>query len=685
MTRDEHQRLLKKWFGFPSFKDWQWGIISRILNGERIVSIESTGAGKSLCFQYPAQYFYEKGMGTTIIISPLQALMRDHVIKLQGLGIKADLIISDKKDPTKDERLEIEAQHRSVLEKACKNEITILYISPERLENPIWKEYFPQIKIALLCVDEAHCISEWGHDFRKSYQNILSYVRTLPLSVPILAVTATANQRVADDISFQLGSFCKVIRGKMERENLFLSIHHVRDEKERMLQVLQFVRTRNGNGIIYTGTRADAENYSHWLNSAGINSAYYHADLDSPRRRELELDLKYGKYKVLVSTCALGMGIDIPDIRFIVHIQITKTLLSYYQEIGRAGRDGKPSDILLLYKSGDEKLPLDRINNSLPREEHYKMVISVLKDNASIKLRSLAEQLNIKESIVRNSLEDLCRYRIAKRNEKNEYIFLSDKSLEPIIEHNKDVHDAQLMDFDYVMDYIDGDKCHTAALSDYLGAVGEAVDGCTHCNYCASDKFVYSPNIQDMDLLNAYLNETRLHYVIKAKRNEIEIAISAYYSEENIQANFRISKYGKVRQYYPESFVDKLEHAYRKYFSDKHIDYISFIPPSSSGDLVENLAFRFASKVNLEVTYDLHKNSTNEDIKNVVSRSKKKKILAEVLDVQNGFKYVGKNILIIDDIIDSGSTIEVAALKYLEAGASKIYALAVAKTKVGDA
>lgn len=401
LNREEHEDILKGIFNFDKFKDWQWQIIQLLLNKQRILSIQQTGGGKSLCFQYTGNYFYNMGFGTTIVFSPLQALMREQVKYLKSLGIKAECIISNK---FKEENY-TDNTHDDIYSKLINNEISILYIAPERLNNSQWLEYSSKFKIAMVVIDEAHCISTWGHDFRVDYRRIVDLVKIMPPSIPVLALTATANNIVADDIKEQVGHL-QVIRGKLERKNLYLNVVKTSNEDEKFLYLLNFVKQQDGNGIVYAGTRANTTIYSDWLNFAGVKSTYYNAGLSDDKRRELEQDLRDGKYKTIISTNALGMGMDKKDVRFVVHTQMPSSLIAYYQEIGRAGRDGLSSNILLLYNNDDEDLQKYFIETSKPSMQQYRKTLKIL-EKESLGIQSITKMINTKIPTMKLILKDL--------------------------------------------------------------------------------------------------------------------------------------------------------------------------------------------------------------------------------------------------------------------------------------
>lgn len=407
LSRHDAEIKLKKFFGLDHFYDEQWIAIERILRGERILMIERTGFGKSLCYQFPATQFD----GVTVIFSPLIALMRDQVRSLCTKGIPAAYINSEQ---TYDE-------NKDVIGRAIKNQIKILYIAPERQENDEWIEATRKIKLSMLVIDEAHTISTWGHDFRPSFRRIINLVQLLPDSLPILATTATATKRVQFDIEQQIGGRLTTVRGDLSRSNLQLQVIKVQSEDEKMVWLAQNLNTIEGSGLIYTGTRIDTEIYAKWLQYVGIEAVDYNAGLDAETRKSIENGLMQNKWKCVVSTNALGMGIDKPDIRFIIHTQMPVSPIHYYQEIGRAGRDGKTTRIILFYNekkdsagmAADSILPRSFIEGSRPSIKNYQRVISFLQ-REPLSEREVLKQANLKTTQIRVIKADLIEQGIIK-------------------------------------------------------------------------------------------------------------------------------------------------------------------------------------------------------------------------------------------------------------------------------
>ena len=408
ITRKDAEARLKKIFNIEHFYDEQWKAVERILRGERILMIERTGFGKSLCYQFPATVFD----GVTVIFSPLIALMRDQVRGLVKKGIPAAYINSEQSHK----------ENQETIRRAKNNEIKILYIAPERQEDDEWIEATRHIKLSMIVIDEAHTISVWGHDFRPSFRRIINLVQVLPKNLPVLATTATATERVQHDIEQQIGGQLTTIRGSLVRPNFALQVIKVLSEDEKMIWLAQNIDKLDGTGLIYTGTRVDTENYAKWLQFIGVKAIDYNAGLDADTRKSIESGLMHNKWKCVVSTNALGMGIDKPDIRFIIHTQIPISPIHYYQEIGRAGRDGKPTRIILFYNESKDNrrnvptdmiLPNSFIDGARPSIKKYQKVIELLKEEP-LSEREILKKANLKQTQAKVIKADLIEQGIIK-------------------------------------------------------------------------------------------------------------------------------------------------------------------------------------------------------------------------------------------------------------------------------
>lgn len=337
MNRAQAQQLLKTALDNPTadFRDGQWEAIDALVNHrQKLLVVQRTGWGKSSVYFISTKIFRDRGMGPTIIVSPLLALMRNQIESAQRLGLVAETLNSSNQN-----------DWQAVTQQLLNNQIDCLLISPERLANDSFIETVLQPianRIALMVIDEAHCISDWGHDFRPDYRRIVNILRQLPTNIPVLGTTATANDRVVADIQTQLGNI-QIHRGPLVRESLALQTIILPDQASRLAWLAQVIPTLLGTGIVYTLTIRDAEQVAEWLRTNGIDARAYHSNAEfvgfensNVYRQHLEELLLNNQLKVLVATTALGMGYDKPDLSFVIHYQAPSSIVAYYQQVGRA-------------------------------------------------------------------------------------------------------------------------------------------------------------------------------------------------------------------------------------------------------------------------------------------------------------------------------------------------------------
>ena len=343
MTREQKAlMLLRSCYGYDSFRGQQWDIINHTLDGGDSIVLMPTGGGKSLCYQIPGLMSDE---GFAIVISPLLALMNDQIDALQQNGIPALALNSEKS----------ETENRQTVDLLMQGKVKLLYISPEKLLTEIdrWSSTITD-RICLFAVDEAHCISQWGHDFRPEYTQLGTLKQRFPI-VPIMALTATADRITRDDIARQLGTpHAQLFISSFDRPNISLNVVQGSTGKQKFRQIVQFINLHQGeSGIIYCLRRIDAEKMAQKLTDAGIQARPFHAGMSVKDKQQIQRDFINDDLKVVCATIAFGMGIDKSNVRFVIHSNMPRNIEGYYQEIGRAGRDGLPAQALMFYSYGD--------------------------------------------------------------------------------------------------------------------------------------------------------------------------------------------------------------------------------------------------------------------------------------------------------------------------------------------
>lgn len=357
MNLDTAQTALKKFFGYETFRPMQAEIIQAVYEGKDSLVLMPTGGGKSICFQLPAITM----PGTCVVVSPLISLMKDQVESLRANGIRASFLNSSLNS----------AEQQAIENEFFNGELELLYVSPEKLVTSSFQPLLKKAKVNLFAIDEAHCISAWGHDFRPEYSQLKFVKRNFP-AIPIIALTATADKLTRKDIVTQLGlPSPNVFVASFDRPNISLE---VRPGQKRIEQILQFIRLKTGqSGIIYCLSRKSTEDLAAKLNAKGIKAGYYHAGLSAAERSKVQEDFINDQVPVIAATIAFGMGIDKSNVRWIIHYNLPKNMESYYQEIGRAGRDGTKAETLLFYSYGDIMILRDILSKNQSENTEIQM------------------------------------------------------------------------------------------------------------------------------------------------------------------------------------------------------------------------------------------------------------------------------------------------------------------------
>lgn len=682
MERSAAEKILKTRFGIEHFYDEQWKAISKLMSGNhRILMIEKTGFGKSLCYQFPAIIF----PGVTIVFSPLIALMRDQVNGLQKKGIPAGCINSGQ---SPDENAE-------ALTKAERNQIKILYITPERQENREWIQSIieSRIRISMVVIDEAHTISVWGHDFRPAFRKIVNLIRQIGTNTPILATTATATLRVQEDIREQIGQNIEVIRGNLMRENFRLYVIQTKSEEEKMTWLKNNILSLEGTGIIYAGTKIQSETYAEWLSWLGISCTWYNSGLDSDSRKEIEDGLMKNRWKCVISTNALGMGIDKADIRFIIHLQIPVSPIHYYQEIGRAGRDGKPTSVILLYNSAimedgteaDTRLPRAFIDSTKPAKEKYMKVLTAIRTAEEPPgEKAIMLECNLKRTEFRIIKDDLIDQKMVR-----EVRFGSSRKLEAVpaageidFSSFSELRAAKLKDLNAMTEYVHTDKPRMKFLCEFLGDRNDYAE--RNCDNTTLTKYRTSLTSEELKLIEQFHEEYFPEKeIIINKEHSVTMYAASYYGTSAVGAAIHRSKYENGGDF-PDFLLRLTLKAFHKKLSGKKFDCILHVPPTVSGNLVKNFSMKIGKALNIPVLDILEK--THETAEQKIFRNSygKAENVKGSFRLKPGNHIRNKRILLLDDIFDSGNTIkEIAKLLFSE-GAEDVSPLVIARTIGND-
>ena len=430
---------LQTYFGYDSFRPMQAEIIESVLAGNDTLALLPTGGGKSLCFQVPTLVMAagdSEGEGLCLVITPLIALMKDQVANLRDRGILATAIYTGMS----------REEQRTALDNCLYGPYRFLYVSPERLESEEFLKRVVQLPICLIAVDEAHCISQWGYDFRPSYLRIAE-IRNI-LDVPVLALTATATPEVVEDIQHQLGfRQPNVFRTSFARENLHYVVRRTDDKQGQLLHILQRVP---GSAIVYVRNRKRTHEIGQWLTANGQSADYYHAGLSASERSARQQAWKNSQTRIIVCTNAFGMGIDKPDVRLVIHYDLPDSIEAYFQEAGRAGRDGQQAWCVLLYSERDKAIVKQRIPNNYPPAEEVERVYQLLCDYLTIGLgsgRDATFALDVEQFCTDMHLPFLTTYSALQLLTNAGYIIYNDEQdLQPRVRITLDKEDLYHLD-----------------------------------------------------------------------------------------------------------------------------------------------------------------------------------------------------------------------------------------------
>lgn len=677
-----------------TFREGQWESIEGLLAQKTLLVVQCTGWGKSMVYFLATRLLRDQGAGPTLLISPLLSLMRNQLEAANRLGVKARTINSSNAD---------EWEH--IQEELASNEVDVLLISPERFANSDFQQGVLSImaeKIGIFVIDEAHCISDWGHDFRPDYRRIVRVLQAIPPNVPVLATTATANNRVVHDVMSQLGSDIELIRGPLVRESLKLQNISMPSPAARMAWLVHTIPNLTDSGIIYTLTQRDAERLTEWLQVNGIGAKAYHAGIsnrdDATSSRELlEQELLNNDVKVLVATVALGMGFDKPDLGFVIHFQRPASVVHYYQQVGRAGRAVDEAYGILLCGEEDDHIADYFIRSAFPPQQHIQAILDVLeKSDDGLSVLTLQRVLNLRRKQIDKTIK-----------------FLTVESPSPITKVGSKWHvtasaASYEIDQGYVNSITQTRRLEQAQMQEYMSYRGclmefleRALDDpnphpCGKCRNCDESQLL--DETYDEGLANrAALFLRRSHQPIEPRKQWPIKDMFAHYSfpARNISPTLQASEgralslwrdagWGQMvanGKYQTGRFTDELVEACVEMLSQWQptptFQWIACIPSDNHPDLVPDFAQRLANALNLPFAPCIKKVRHNKQQKFMENSFQQARNLDGVFNIDMELMNQSP-CLLVDDMVDSRWTFTVAAALLRQAGCETVHPLALA-------
>lgn len=667
------------------FRQGQYEAIEATLLHNRTLVVQRTGWGKSLVYFVCTKILREMGKGVTFVISPLLTLMDNQMDAAAGMQLECDALNSK----TADRREEI-------IERIINGRLDIVFITPETLFSSDIQQVISRINIGLFVIDEAHCVSDWGHDFRLDYSNIYKVLDKIPHNVPVLATTATANDRVIKDLEKQLGGDVYVSRGPLLRDNLSIQVLNLPTPAERYAWIAENIPKLHGSGIIYCLTQRDCEYLSDFLNMNGISACpYYSRDNKTEYlNEEAEHLFMEDKIKVLVATIKLGMGYDKQNISFIIHYQQPANVVAYYQQIGRAGRKLPKAYTFLMCGDEDEDIHNYFIDTAFPTEDEFARIMNIIMENTDngIKAADISNAVNISNSRLNKTLDFL----------QNSGYIIKDRTLyfvtPKIYSYDKEHYDAITAlrrDEQRQMQEIAHTKeCYNRFIVRCLD--DNTSDVCGQCANCTQENiYPYYPQRHYIDFAEEYLNKLLIRFEPRkrwaAKRladmpkatiehiNEVGICLCQYgypgYGEMVKQG-----KYAETPRFCDE-LVEKAAEVLIPVIEANEIDVMTCIPSLRSG-LVKDFTMRLAQRCNIRFAELLEKVGVaqQKDMKNSSHQCYNALIS---FNIKDDITEMPQNVLLVDDIVDSRWTLTVCGYKLMKADCKKVFpfALACSSTK----
>ena len=694
MDRPQAERLLRTAVGRPDarFRPGQWEAIGTLANERsRLLLVERTGWGKSSVYFVSTRILRNRGFGPALIVSPLLALMRNQIDAAKRLGIRAETVNSTNQEEWETVRAQMLA-----------NEVDVLLISPERLANEAFMNRFLMPvagSIGLLVIDEVHCVSDWGHDFRPDYQRIVNVLRQLPRNVPVLGTTATANDRVIDDVRKQFGSV-RVQRGPLVRESLALQTLRLPDQAARLAWLAQRIPELPGTGIVYVLTIRDAVRVASWLAANGIDARAYHSGVEgdgfanaNAYRQHLEDQLLGNRIKVLVATTALGMGYDKPDLGFVIHYQVPGSVVAYYQQVGRAGRAIDRAHGVLLSGTEDSAIVAHFRDTAFPPETDVAEILAALDDSDGLSLRELETRVNLRRGRVEKALKFLAVERPSPVLKSGSRWHRSPVPYAMDRERIRRLTEQREREWAEIQDYVGTDECLMAFLQRALN--DPQAEDCGRCANCLG-KPVLESSFAPATAASAARFLRRSEEPFLPKKQVAKDAFPSYGFQGNIPPGLRtcegriLSRWGDagwgaivVEDKRNGHFRDELVAAAAAMIRERwkpspRPAWVTCVPSRRRPELVRSLAKRLAARLRLPFRPVVRVLKDNQPQKEQHNRFHQCRNLDGAFGVSGDVAKAP--VLLVDDVTDSGWTLAVVGALLLQAGSGPVFPVTLAST-----
>lgn len=676
-----------------TFRAGQLEAIVDAATGKRVLVVQKTGWGKSLVYFMATKILRAQGAGPTLIISPLLALMENQIESAGRLGLNVATINSGNRDDWE----EIFSQLGSY---------DALIISPERLSNEGFMKRLAGVRgIRLFVVDEAHCISDWGHDFRPDYQRVSRFLQNLPENAAILGTTATANDRVFRDIRAQLGHSLSVVRGDLIREELAIQVNPEQTREERLAWLAQTLGRggglAEGQGLIYCLTQRDCEHVAEYLQQHGVSARAYHSGLDAEVSGRALADFEAGDVRVLCCTIKLGMGYDKADIRFVVNFQLPQNLISYYQQIGRAGRDGQRAYAVLLHGPEDEGILRSFIDSAFAEPDLLEKIIELCRDGAP--KRAIAAEVNVTAGKLDEALKYLqvhgYLFTERRKNTRGNWqtVFCVDEQAsfdaQAERERQAELRNTRYDELASFKEFLRTDGCLMKFIADELDAP-DAKDHCGICANCAGGP-LFPVELDKVLVDEAISFEKNRHGFVKPRKlwpDGSRIAAEEQCGRGWILSDNYYSLLGQLAatgKYRDGRFSDELLLESARYLrsaaAGTGIDAVVAVPSLRHPRLVPDFAERLAHALKVPFMDGVvRKTAEGAAQKTLNSSALQAKNIRDTIEVAKPGRIAGKTVLLVDDMVDSGWTFAVIASELVRAGAKAVYPFALVKTGKGD-